>query len=78
MNGSYEKGLMINHSALISRVAGAGCGMAAGFACGVQTNDEFLTVALGIMGAFAGLGLGFVRALVAGLAVVLGVNLLMF
>ncbi|WP_147820076.1 hypothetical protein [Salidesulfovibrio onnuriiensis] len=77
MNGSYQKSLTMNHNILLSRVFGGACGMAAGFACGMRVNDEFLTLAFGVMGAFLGLSMGFVRSLVLALAVVLGVHLFM-
>jgi len=75
MHDNFQKSLGMNYNALINRILGGACGMAAGFACGINTNDEFLTLAFGVLGALAGLGLGFIRALVASLAVVLGVNL---
>lgn len=77
MNDNLQKCFSMNYSELLNRILGGACGMAAGFACGVHINDEFLTFALGIMGAFLGLGAGFVRTLVVALAVVVGVNLYM-
>ncbi|KAB1442780.1 hypothetical protein [Pseudodesulfovibrio senegalensis] len=55
----------------MSRILGGLCGLVSGFACGARVDDEFLTISFGVMGAFIGMNLGFVRSLVLGILVFL-------
>lgn len=75
MEQKMEGVLSMPTRALMSRVVGGLCGMAAGFACGARVDDEFLTLCFGVMGVFLGMNLGFVRSLVLALSVFLLLSL---
>lgn len=68
---------MMNYSLLLNRLLGGACGMGAGFVCGMHANDEFLTFALGTLGAFLGMTLGFMRSFVLSVIVAAVTTLIM-